>query len=157
MHKLLILVEKWLTVKIGVEVRCCLTFFLMAFYYCVFRLLNGSPEAAILHLAEMMGVAYLFGWVQALLHADFDEMDRLGLREWAVIIAGSAVYTLTAWLCGWYAGRPLALLLFFMYMVGCGLCTLLIYAIKRAVDAKLLNDDLRAFQQRNGEKAGEER
>ena len=49
-------------------------------------------------MAEMMAAAYLFGWVQALLHADVDEMDRLGLKEWAVLISGAAVYALTAWL-----------------------------------------------------------
>lgn len=145
--KLMALVERWITVKIGVEVRCCLTFFLMAFFYCVYRLVGGSVEANIWHLAEMMAAAYLFGWVQALLHADFDEMDRLGLKEWAVLISGAAVYALTAWLGGWFAGHALVTGLFFVYMVGCGLCTLLIYWIKRTIDSRLLADDLKEFQQ----------
>lgn len=145
--KLMALVERWLTIKIGVEVRCCLTFFLMAFFYCVYRLWSGSAEASIWHLAEMMAAAYLFGWVQALLHADFDEMDRLGLKEWAVLIAGAAVYALTAWLGGWFAGSAPMTGVFFVYMVGCGLCTLLIYWIKRTIDSRLLADDLKEFQQ----------
>lgn len=149
--KLLRLMERWLTIKIGVEVRCCLSFFLMLFYYCVYRLICGAYQAEILHMAEMMAAAYLFGWIQALLHADFDEMDRLGLREWAVILAGSAAYALTAFLCGWFGGDRLAQVLFFVYMVGCGLCTLLIFYIKRMVDARLLNEELRAFQQRGNE------
>lgn len=150
-RKLLQLAEKWITIKIGVEVRCCLTFFLMVCYYCVYRLLTASGQAGILHLAEMAGAAYLFGWVQALLHADFDEMDRLGLREWSVILAGGAVYTITAWIGGWFTAYAIALPLFFVYMVGCSLCTLLIYYIKRTIDARLLNDDLQRFQQRSGE------
>ena len=149
--KLMALIERWITIKIGVEVRCCMTFFLMAFFYCMYRLLTGSAEASIWHLAEMMGAAYIFGWIQALLHADFDEMDRLGLKEWAVLISGAAVYALTAWLGGWFAGSALITGLFFVYMVGCGLATLLIYYIKRTIDSRLLVDDLREFQQRTGE------
>jgi hypothetical protein len=149
--KFLAVTERWLAMKIGVEIRCCLPFFLMLFFYCVYRLLGGNRQAEILHIAEMIGAAYLFGWVQALLHADFDEMERLGLRQWAVILAGSAVYTLTAWLGGWFCGNAAALLLFFLYMIACCLCTLLIYGIKRAIDARLLNEDLRSFQQRSGE------
>lgn len=146
--KLLALAERWLTIKIGVEIRCCLTFFLMAFFYCVYRLVTGSAEASIWHLTEMIAVAYLFGWVQALLHADFDEMDRVGLKEAAVMILGAAVYTLTAVLGGWFGGSALVNGLFMVYMVGCGLSTVLICWIKRTIDARLLNAELQAFQQR---------
>lgn len=147
--KLWALIERWITIKIGVEVRCCLSFFLMLFFYCVYRLLGGVTEANIWHISEMIAIAYLFGWVQALLHADFDEMDRLGLREWAVIISGSVVYGLTAWLGGWFDKSVIAAMLFALYMIGCGLCTLLIYYIKRSIDAKLLNDNLKEFQHRS--------
>ena len=147
--KLMALIERWITIKIGVEVRCCLTFFLMTFFYCVYRLLTGTTAADIWHLTEMIAIAYLFGWVQALLHADFDEMDRLGPKEWAVLVCGAAVYALTAWLGGWFAGSGLITALFFVYMVGCGLATLLIYYIKRTIDSRLLGDDLKQFQQRD--------
>lgn len=143
------LIERWLTIKIGVEIRCCLTFFLMLFFYCVYRLLIGSAEANIWHIVEMIGAAYLFGWVQALLHADFDEMDRVGLKEMAVMTAGAAVYTLTAVLGGWFDGSLRIAGLFMVYMIGCGLCTVLICWIKRTIDARLLNDDLKEFQQRS--------
>lgn len=149
--KLWAVIERWLTVKIGVEIRCCLPFFLMMFFYCVYCLLRGSAEANIWHITEMILMAYLFGWVQALLHADFDEMDGLGLKEWTVMIAGAAAYTVTAVLGGWFDGQALAAALFFVYMVGCGLCTVLICWIKRTIDARLLNDDLREFQQRSTE------
>lgn len=142
------LVEKWLTIKIGVEIRCCLSFFLMLFYYCVYRLIGGNAQAEILHLAEMIAIAYLFGWVQGLLGQDFDRMDRLGLRQWGVILLSGAVYGLTAWLCGWFESG-LAVLLFAVYMACCGLSTVCLCHIKRAIDAKLLNDDLRAFQSRD--------
>lgn len=147
--KLWALVERWLTIKIGVEIKCCLSFFLMLFFYCVYRLLGGVTDANIWHIAEMIAVAYVFGWVQALLHADYDEMDHLGLKEWVVIIASGIVYGLTAWLGGWFDGSLAVTLLFLVYMIACGLCTLLIYYIKRSIDAKLLNDDLKEFQQRS--------
>ena len=74
---------------------------------------------------------------------------RKGLaRHRAVTALGAAVYALTAWLGGWFAGSGLVTGLFFVYMVGCGLCTLLICYIKRTIDSRLLGDDLKAFQQR---------
>ena len=148
------LVERWLTIKIGVEIRCCLTFFLMLFFYCVHSLLLGAAEANIWHISEMVMIAYLFGWVQALLHADFDEIDHLGLKEWAVLLLGAGTYTLTAWLFDWFGGNGLATTLFLVYMIGCGLCTVLICRIKRAIDSKLLADDLKEFQQRSGDERG---
>lgn len=146
--KLMTLFERWLTIKIGVEFRCCLTFFLMVFFYGVHRLLTGSDQASIWHLAQMMGAAYLYGWVQALLHADFDEMDRPGLKEWAVILGGAAAYALAAWLGGWFGGSVPVTGLFFLYMTGCALSTLLILYLKRSIDSRLLGDDLKQFQQR---------
>lgn len=145
------LIERWLTMKIGVEIKCCLSFFLMLFFYCVYRLLGGTAEANIWHITEMIFIAYAFGWVQALLRADFDEMERLGVREWAVTIASGVVYGLTAWIGGWFDGHAAATLLFLLYMIICGLCTVLIYYIKRSIDAKLLNDDLKEFQRRSEE------
>lgn len=147
--KLQALIERWLTVKIGVEVRCCLTFFLMLFFYCVYRLLNGAAEANIWHITEMILIAYLFGWIQALLHADFDELDGLSPKAWAVLILGAAVYASTAWLGGWFSRSAMITLLFLIYMIGCGLCTMLIYWIKRTIDAKLLNAELKEFQGRD--------
>ena len=147
--KLWTLIEHWLTIKIGVEVRCCLSFLLILFFYCMYRLLSGITEANIWHIAEMIGVAYIFGWVQALLHADYDEMDRLGPKEWAVIVSNGIVYGLTAWLGGWFDGNIAITLFFLLYMIVCALCTLLIYYIKRSIDAKLLNDDLKEFQRRS--------
>ena len=145
--RLLILAERWLTLKIGVELKCCLSFFLMLFFYCVVRLLTGVHEASILHMAEMMLLAYLVGWVQALVHAEFDEIDGFGPKEWAVLLLSAGAYTLAAWGFGWMS-QPLALALFLVYMNGCGLSTYLICRIKRTIDARLLNDDLKDFQNR---------
>lgn len=145
------LVERWLTIKIGVEIRCCLSFFLMLFYYCVYRLLGGVAEAGILHLTEMVLLAYLVGWVQALLKADFDQIDRIGWKEAAVLTGGAAAYGLAAWLFGWFDGKTGVVLLFFVYMVCCGLATFWMCQLKRAIDAKLLNDELQAFQHRSAD------
>ena len=146
--KLCALLERWLTIKIGVEVRCCLSFFLMLFYYCVFRLLSASTQADIWHITQMILIAYLFGWVQALLHADYDEMDRLGAKQWLVLAASGAVYGVTAQIGGWFGENRVAALLFPLYMILCGLSTVLIYYIKRTIDARLLNSDLEQFKSR---------
>lgn len=145
------LAERWLTRKIGVELRCCLSFFLILFYYSAFRLLCGVKEASILHMAQMMLLAYLVGWAQSLLKADFDEIDGFDAKETAVLILGPAVYALAGWLWGWFGENQLATVLFFAYMIGCGLSTFLLCRVKRSIDAKLLNDDLKAFKNRDGE------
>lgn len=148
--KLLSLLERWLTLKIGVEIRCCLTFFLMLFFCCVYRLLTGTLEVCILHMAEMMLLAYLIGWVQALLGTDMTETDQLRPKEWAVLTLCAAASALACHLFGWLDGNALAAALYLLYMIGCELSTFLICKIKRAIDAKLLNAALHDFQQRSG-------
>ena len=40
-------------------------------------MLTGVQEANIIHMLEMVVLAYLLGWIQALVGSDFDEVDRL--------------------------------------------------------------------------------
>jgi len=147
--KILEFVERYLTKKIGVEIKCCLMFFLILCFYCGWRLLGGIREASIMHMLEMVILAYLLGWIQALIGSDFDEVDRLGAKDWAVVLGGSGIYTLASFIFGWFEKNAAVTTAFGGYMVIAYLCTFLIYKIKRAIDAKLLNDDLRQFQQRD--------
>ena len=142
------LVEHYLTRKIGVEIKCCLTFFMMLCFYSIYKLAIGSDSANIWHMLQMVLLAYVLDWIQLLLHADFDEVDSLGLKEWLVVLVGSAVYTAAAWLFCWFDGSVSVIIGFGAYMVAVYLCTFLIYAIKRGIDAKLLNEELKAFQAR---------
>ena len=99
-------------------------------------------------MLEMVLLAYLIGWIQNLLHYDFDEVDALKIREWVSVLLSSLVYATAGHFAGWFDGNPVIVLSFFLYMVCAYLCSYLIYKIKRTIDAKHLNEDLYQFQQR---------
>lgn len=141
-------IEQYLTRKIGAEIKCCLTFLLIVTYYCIYRWICGFTEAGIIHMLQMVMLAYVLQWIQVLMHSDFDEVDRLSVKEWLLIMIGSAVYALAGYLFGWFDGNSSVVIGFGVYMVVTYLCTFWIYAIKRAIDAKMLNNDLKHFKER---------
>ncbi len=140
--------EAYLTRKIGAEIKCCLMFFMMLCYVGLFRFLTGGAAVLLRHLLEMMLLAYVLQWIQVLLKSDFDEIDRLSLKEWAMLIVFSAVDAAEGHLLGWFDGSLPVAGGFFLYMMVSYLCIYWIYAIKRHIDAKFLNHDLKQFQQR---------
>lgn len=142
-------IERYLTQKIGAEIKCCLTFLLILCFCCIYRWVNGFTEAGIIHMLEMVWAAYILEWVQVLTHCDFDEVDRLGIKEWLLILVGSLVYAVLSHFLGWFDGSIYVAVGFGVYMVICYLCTFWVYAIKRSIDAKMLNSDLKKFQERN--------
>lgn len=146
--KIRYLLECYLTKKIGVEIKCCLMFFLILCFYCIYRWFTNITQASIMHMLDMVLLAYLIGWIQNLLHYDFDEVDALRIREWVSVIISSLVYAVAAHLAGWFDGNISVGIGFYFYMVCAYLCSYLIYKIKRTIDAKHLNEDLYQFQKR---------
>ena len=142
------LVEKYLTRKIGVEIKCCVMFFMLLCFYAGYRLICGFQEADILHMLEMVILAYILGWIQMLAGSDFDEVERLNMKDWVVVVGGSAVYSLTSFVLGWFERNSAVTFIFAVYMVIAYLGIFLIHKMKRAIDAKLLNNDLQKFQKR---------
>ena len=140
--------EQYLTRKIGAEIKCCLTFLLILTYYCIYRWVCGFTEAGIIHMLEMVMLAYVLEWIQVLMHSDFDEVDRLEIKEWILILIGSIVYAIAGHFCGWFDGKIAVCTGVGVYMVCVYLCTFLIYKIKRVIDAKMLNNDLKQFHER---------
>lgn len=156
--KILSYIEQYLTKKIGAEIKCCLTFFLILCFYCLYRWIGGLTDAGIIHMLEMILLAYVLQWIQVLIHADFDEVDRLGLKEWMVILLCSWIYAFVGHIGKWFDNSIAVSIAFGFYMVIAYLCTFLIYKIKRGIDAKLLNMDLKYFKERlrESENVGEE-
>jgi small basic protein len=148
-NKLRYLFERYITNKIGTEIKCCLLFFEMACFYWLYRWLHGSEYAGIIHMIEMAMLAYILIWIQVLLHSDFSEVDHLHIKEWLVILTASLIYAVAAYFCQWFDHSIAFSGFFFLYIVCVYLCTFLIYKIKREIDAKHLNEDLRVFQSRN--------
>lgn len=143
--------EHYLTTKIGVEIKCCLRFFLILCFYCIYQLIDGSANADIFHMLQMILLAYVMEWIQALIGSDFDELDALGAKEWTLTLLGSLVYAVAAHLGNWLDKSIDIEIGFGIYMVTAYLCTFLIYKMKRVIDAKFLNEDLKLFQKREEE------
>ena len=110
------------------------------------RILNGSFDASILHMTEMIFTCYFIGYGQVYLFANFDEADSLGLRAWIGIIVGTALYSLISYLGGWFDRILWVTLLFAAYLIITYICVYFIYKSKRTIDDKKLNEELRLFQ-----------
>ena len=75
--------ERYLTKEIGIEFKACLYFFAILFFYCMYRLCLGKTVADMIHMAEMIGLAYLVGYLQVYLLWYAPEFMR-----WCHIYAG---------------------------------------------------------------------
>lgn len=143
------LLERYLVVEIGIEFKACIYFFSILFFYSMYRLLCGSMEASILHMGEMIFLTYGMGYLQKYGLANFDEADRLGLRGTVYLLLCVGIYTIVSWLGGWFDRRVSVTILYALFMVLAYVCGFLVYMVKRTLDAKQLNEDLRAFQGRD--------
>ncbi len=145
--------ERYLTKEIGIEFKACLYFFAILFFYCMYQVICGVYEANILHMAEMIFMTYAMGYLQVYLLSDFDEGERLGGREICYLFFCSLLYSAVSYLVGWFDRNLRVCVVFFFYIAFMYVCAFLVYKAKRSIDEKLLNDDLRTFQERrkNGE------
>lgn len=143
------LLERYLAAEIEIEFKACLYFFCILFFYSVYRLMCGSGEASILHMGEMIVLTYGMGYFQKYALAGFDEADRLGIREIGSMLLCVGIYAAISYLCAWFDRRVPVTVIYAVFMALAYVCGYLVYKIKRALDAKRLNEDLRAFQGRN--------
>lgn len=143
------LLERYLVVEIAIEFKACIYFFCILFFYSMYRLLIGSREAEILHMGEMILLTYGMGYLQWYVLDRFDEGERLGIRETVYLLLCAGIHTVVSWLGKWFDRDVLMTVLFALFMVLAYLCGFLVYKIKRVLDAKQLNEDLRAFQERD--------
>lgn len=143
------LLERFLYKEIGIEFKACLYFFCILFFYSMFRISLGSWEASILHMTEMILTAYAIGYLQVLVLNNFDEGEKLGVREACYIFLCTGIYTIVALAGDWFAGSIGMLAAFFAYMLLVYVCAFLVYKIKRDLDTRLLNEELRVFQEQD--------
>lgn len=155
--KKMTLLERYLVVEIAIEFKACIYFFCILFFYSMYRLLGGSREAEILHMGEMILLTYGMGYLQWYVLDRFDEGERLGVRETAYLLLCAGIHTAVSWLGNWFDRGVFITVFFALYMALAYLCGFLVYKIKRVLDAKQLNEDLRAFQERGDRKERERR
>lgn len=140
--------EHYLAKEIGIEFKACLYFFCILFFDSMYKLCNGIYEVSIIHLAEMIFATYIMGYVQVYLLSNFDEGENLRARELCCMTACALVYAGVSCLCGWFDRNAAVTVGFFVYIMAVYLCAFLVYKSKRGVDEKLLNEELKAFQER---------
>ncbi|MGN0246429.1 MAG: DUF3021 domain-containing protein [Lachnospiraceae bacterium] len=141
--------ERYLTKEIGIEFKACLYFFALLFFYCTYRLCVGLTVADILHMAEMIFLAYIVGYIQVFLLWNFDEADDLGKKEWLGIIVCTSIYVAVSYVCGWFDKNIYVTIGFAGYVVFLYFCVFLVYKCRRKIDDKILNSDLELFKTRS--------
>lgn len=144
------LLERYLVVEIAIEFKACIYFFSILFFYSTYRLIGGSREADVLHMGEMILLTYGMGYFQRYVLGNFDEGERLGVREALYLFLCVGIFAAVSYLGNWFGRSALGTVLFALFMVVAYLCGFLVYKLKRVLDAKQLNEDLRAFQERGG-------
>ena len=140
--------KKYLSSEIGIEFKAGLYFFTILFFYCLYRIGQGSFQADIIIMAEMIFVAYVMGYIQVFLLGNFDEGESFGIREGLSSLLCSALYTATSFVLNWYDRSIMATMAFLLYMLFCYICMFLVYKIKRDIDTELLNQELEEFKKR---------
>lgn len=138
--------EIYLTREIGIEFKACLYFFAILFYYCMYRIICGIFDASILHMAEMIITCYVICYIQVYLFGNFDEAEKPGIKEIAGVIICTALYIFVTVLGKWFDGRLYVTIGFAVYLLVVYFCIFLIYRIKRKIEDKTLNEDLKLFQ-----------
>jgi quinol-cytochrome oxidoreductase complex cytochrome b subunit len=144
--KKLSLWERYLTNEIGIEFKSCLYFFAILFFYCMYKVINGSFEANIIHMAEMIFSCYIICYLQILVFWNFDEADKLGSKECVGMVICTLIYTLVSFVGNWFDRKIVPSLILAAYILVMYLCVFFIYKTKRRIDDKKLNEDLKLFQ-----------
>ena len=108
-----------------------------------------SPEE-ILHMAEMIFLTYIVGYIQVFLLWNFDEADCLGKKEVLGIGICTVIYTGISYLCNWFDRNCYVTIGFAFYVIFLYVCVYFVYKCRRKIDDKILNSDLELFQARSG-------
>lgn len=151
--------EKWkkfLSLEVGIEIKACLYFSIILFFYFLYRILEGSLEASIPLVVEMVFTAYAMCYLQVYLLQNFDEAERFDTGVAVRVVFCTALYTAVSFLLGWFDRNPKVEISFFLYMLFTYLCVFLVYKLKRDFDTAQLNQELEAFKSRRDDRACKE-
>lgn len=138
--------ERYLTTEIGIEFKSCLYFFAILFFYCVYRMICGSFDASIIHMAEMILTCYGIGYLQVYVLWNFDEAEALRLKEIIGMLICTGIYCAVSFFGKWFDKNLLVTLILAAYIIVMYVCVFFIYKTKRRIDDKKLNEELKLFQ-----------
>lgn len=132
--------------EVGIEFKACLYFFAILFFYCIYRITQGSYEAQMLVMLEMILMTYAMGYVQVYLLRNFEESEKLGGFELLAGTGCSLVYAAVSYGFGWFDRELLPTVLFFVYVVICYVSIYGVYYVRRHWDTEELNKELEDFK-----------
>lgn len=149
--------ERYLTKEIGIEFKACLYFYALLFFYCIYRLCVGLSVAEILHMAEMILLTYIMGYIQVYLLWNFDESDHMGKKEMLGVFVCTVLYTAASYAGNWFDRNRYVTIGFAAYVIFLYVCVYFVYKCRRIIDDKILNYDLALFQTRSAREAHADR
>lgn len=149
--------ERYLTKEIGIEFKACLYFYALLFFYCIYRLCVGLSVAEILHMAEMILLTYIMGYIQVYLLWNFDESDHMGKKEIFGVFVCTVLYTAASYAGNWFDRNRYVTIGFAAYVIFLYVCVYFVYKCRRIIDDKILNYDLALFQTRSAREAHADR
>ena len=144
-------VKKFISLEIGIEIKACLYFAIILFFYFAYQVIQGSLYASIIRMIEIVLTAYAMSYLQVYLLHNFDEAEQIDVHVVIRALFCSVLYTAVSFFFRWYDRNLTATGCYFLYMLLCYLCVFLIYKIKRDIDTALLNQELKAFKKRKEE------
>ena len=145
-HKFVEGMNSYFSVEVSIEFKACLYFFAILFFGCVRRVLLGSVQMSILHMAEMIAAAYLMGYLQVYVLGNFDEAEHLGKRQVLFILLCTVLYTGASWVLGWFDRDGVPTLIFAVYRFFAYGCMFVLNKLKRKIDMKNLNRMLTEYK-----------
>lgn len=135
-----------MSLEIGIEIKACLYFAVILFYYMLYCFLQGSLYVSSVVIMEIVLTAYAMNYIQVYLLHNFDEADHPGKKEVFLSAVCAALYTAVSCFFNWYDSNRAASIIFFFYMLLCYVCIFLIFKIKRDFDTAQMNRDLEDFK-----------
>ena len=110
--------------------------------------MNSNWDASIIHMLEMILMTYGMCYLQIYLMENFDEGERLGVKEVLYMMLCVGIYTGISYWGKWFDRKLIVTFFYAVYMIVAYVCAFMVYKVKRDIDGKLLNEDLKAFQER---------
>lgn len=143
--------KRFLSREAAIEIKACLYFAVILFFYFLYQVIQGSLYASIILMIEMILTTYAMSYIQVYLLKNFDESERFDKKVIARSLICAACYTAVSFFLGWYDRNKTATLCFFFYMIFCYVCIFLVFKIKRDIDTIQLNHELEHFKSKREE------
>lgn len=140
--------ERYLLEEIRVEFKACLYFFCYLFFYSIYKLAGGNTEASIIHMTELIFLTYGMCYLQIYFMNGFDEGEKFKFKELLLSMLCGLIYTAASWFFGWFDKNVPVTIGFFVFVVFAYFCGFWVYKIRRILESKALNNDLKAFKER---------